>query len=45
METLSVHIEALNLIDLEEGNSAKPVHMTKADQYLLFIIYEIIFIP
>lgn len=45
METLSVHTEALNLIGLGEENSAKPVHMTKAEQYLLFIIYEILFIP
>lgn len=44
METLSVHTEAWNL-DLEEENSAKEVHMTKADQYLLFIIYENLFIP
>lgn len=45
METQSVCTEALNLIDLREENSAKPVHMTKAEQYLLFIIYEILFIP
>lgn len=45
MKTLSVRTEALNLIDLREENSAKLVHMTKAEQYLLFILYEILLIP
>lgn len=45
METLSIHTETLNLIDLGEESSAKLVHMTKAEQYLLFIMYEVLFIP
>lgn len=43
MEILTVCIEALNLIDLEAENS-QLLHMTKADEYLLFTVYEFLFI-